>query len=161
GGAATLAGTVAAAFATGSYVTRNYTILTAAGGLNGTTFNALTTSNLPSGFTAALSYTANAVLLNLTATLGQLGTAGLNVNQQNFANPLNGFFNSGGALPPAFVNIFGLTGGNLANALKLLSGETATGSQQVALLENQFLGIMLDPFVDGRGGFAGAGGPAL
>src|SRR5262249_59478116 len=45
GGTATLAGTVAAAFAPGSYVARNYTILTAAGGLNGTTFNALTTSN--------------------------------------------------------------------------------------------------------------------
>jgi autotransporter-associated beta strand protein len=34
GGTATLAGTVAAAFASGSYVTRNYTILTAAGGIN-------------------------------------------------------------------------------------------------------------------------------
>src|SRR5262245_464008 len=159
GGTATLAGTVAAAFASGSYVTRNYTILTAAGGLNGT-FNALTTSNLPAGFTASLGYTANAVLLNLTATLGSgaLGTAGLNVNQQNVADALNGFFNNGGALPPAFVNIFGLAGANLANALTLLSGEAATGSQQVAFqLGNQFLGIMLDPFVDGRGGLAGAG----
>jgi autotransporter-associated beta strand protein len=171
GGTTALAGTVAAAFASGSYVTRNYTILSAAGGLNGTTFNTLTTSNLPAGFTASLGYTANAVLLNLTATLGQppgpsgpgaLGFGGLNVNQQNVANALNGFFNSGGALPPAFVNIFGLTGGNLANALTLLSGEAATGSQQVAFqLGNQFLGIMLDPFVDGRGSLAGAGGPAL
>ena len=60
------------------------------------------------------------------------------------------------------MNIFGLTGGNLANALTLLSGEAATGSQQVAFqLGNQFLGIMLDPFVDGRGSLAGAGGPAL
>jgi autotransporter-associated beta strand protein/T5SS/PEP-CTERM-associated repeat protein len=171
GGTATLAGTVAAAFASGSYVTRNYTILSAAGGLNGTTFNTLTTSNLPAGFTASLGYTANAVLLNLTATLGQpsgpsgpgaLGIGGLSINQTNVANALNNFFNSGGALPPAFVNIFGLTGGNLANALTLLSGEAATGSQQVAFqLGNQFLGIMLDPFVDGRGGLAGAGGPAL
>jgi hypothetical protein len=170
GGPATLAGTVAAAFASGSYVTRNYTILTAAGGINGT-FNALTTSNLPAGFTAALGYTSNAVLLNLTATLGQpsgpsgpggLGFGGLSGNQLNVANALNNFFNSGGALPPGFVNIFGLTGGNLANALTLLSGEAATGSQQVAFhFENQFLGIMLDPFVDGRGGLAGAGGPAL
>ena len=57
GGSATLAGTVGAAFASGSYVSRSYTILSAAGGLNGTTFNALTTSNLPAGFTAKLSYT--------------------------------------------------------------------------------------------------------
>jgi len=176
GGSATLAGTVNAVFASGSYVTRNYTILTAAGGLNGTTFNTLTTSNLPAGFTASLSYTATDAILNLIATLGQPSTpngpsgpsgpsvlaCSLSGNQCNVANALNNFFNSGGALPPNFVTIFGLTGGNLANALTLLSGEAATGSQQVAFqLENQFLGIMLDPFVDGRGGLVGAGGPAL
>jgi outer membrane autotransporter protein len=174
GGNATLSGTVQAAFASGAYISRTYTILSAAGGLNGTTFNTLTTSNLPAGFAASLSYTATNAILNLTATLGQpngptgptgpgaLGFGGLSINQTNVANALNGFFNSGGALPPAFVNIFGLTGGNLANALTLLSGEAATGSQQVAFqLGNQFLGIMLDPFVDGRGSLAGAGGPAL
>ena len=52
GGSATLAGTVQAVFASGSYVARTYTILSAAGGLGGTTFNALTTTNLPAGFTA-------------------------------------------------------------------------------------------------------------
>jgi outer membrane autotransporter protein len=47
-------------------------------------------------------------------------------------------------------------------ALTLLSGEAATGAQQGAFqLTNQFLGIMLDPFVDGRNSIAGAGGPAL
>src|SRR5262249_38084683 len=36
--------------------------------------------------------------------------------------------------------------------LTLLSGEAATGAQQGAFqLTNQFLNIMLDPFVDGRG----------
>jgi hypothetical protein len=123
GGSATLAGTVQAAFASGSYAARTYTILSAAGGLNGTTFNTLTTSNLPAGFTASLSYTATDAILNLTAALGQpsgpsgpgaLGTGGLTVNQLNVANALNNFFNSGGTLPPTFVTIFGLTGGNLA-----------------------------------------------
>ena len=52
GGSATLAGTAVAAFAPGSYVTRSYTILSATGGLGGSTFDALTTSNLPVGFTA-------------------------------------------------------------------------------------------------------------
>src|SRR5262249_19762747 len=70
-GAATHAGTVQAAFASGSYIPRNYTILSAAGGLNGTTFNTLTTSNLPAGFTAALSYSATDAILNLTAALAQ------------------------------------------------------------------------------------------
>jgi autotransporter-associated beta strand protein len=172
-GSATLAGTVQAAFASGSYATRTYTILLAAGGLGGTTFNALTTSNLPAGFTASLSYTATDATLNLTATLGQpvgpssgppapSGPGALacvfSINQCNVANALNAFFNNGGALPPAFVTIFGLTGANLANALTLLSGEAATGAQQGAFqLTNQFLGVMLDPFVDGRSGVGGGG----
>ena len=165
GGSAALAGTVQAAFAPGSYVTRNYTILSAAGGLGGTTFNALTTSNLPAGFSANLSYGATDVTLNLTANLGgtgALGTSGLSINQKNVASSLNSFFNNGGALPPGFVTIFGLTGGALGNALSSLSGEAATGAQQAAFqLGNQFLGLMLDPFVDGRSGGGGAGGPAL
>jgi uncharacterized protein YhjY with autotransporter beta-barrel domain len=162
---------VQAAFAAGSYMTRNYTILSAAGGLNGTTFNALTTSNLPANFTPSLSYTATDVILTLTATLGGLtplsvpnapAPCAFNINQCNVANALNGFFNNGGTLPPAFVSIFGLTGANLANALTLLSGEAATGGQQAAFqLTNQFLGIMLDPFVDGRNTFGGGGSGAI
>jgi autotransporter-associated beta strand protein/T5SS/PEP-CTERM-associated repeat protein len=160
-GSATLAGTVSAALAPGSYVTRSYTILSAAGGLNGTTFNALA-SNLPAGLRANLSYTANDVILNLTASLGAIGTTGLSINQRNVANALDGFFNRGGALPPNFAAIFGLTGSNLANALTALSGEAATGSQQVGFqMTNQFLGLMLDPFVDGRSSVGGTGGPAL
>ena len=85
---------------------------------------------------------------------------GLSGNQFNVANALNNFFNNGGTLPPNFLTIFGLTGGNLANALTLLSGEAATGAQQGAFqLTGQFLGIMLDPFVDGRSGMGGVGGP--
>jgi autotransporter-associated beta strand protein/T5SS/PEP-CTERM-associated repeat protein len=167
GGTATLAGTVQAVFAPGSYMTRAYTILSAAGGRIGT-FNALTTTNLPANFAASLSYTATDVNLNLTAALGALtplsgSTAcAFSINQCNVAGAINAFFNNGGALPGAFANLFGLTGVNLGNALTLLSGEAATGAQQAAFqLTNQFLGIMLDPFVDGRNSIAGAGGPAL
>ena len=67
GGSATLAGTVQAAFASGSYVSRTCTILSAAGGLGGTTFNTLTTSNLPAATSPLLSYTATDAILNLTA----------------------------------------------------------------------------------------------
>ena len=42
-----------AVFAPGSYVTRNYTILSAAGRARRHPFDALVTSNLPAGFTAA------------------------------------------------------------------------------------------------------------
>ena len=128
GGAATLAGTVQAVFASGSYASRTFTILTAAGGLAGTTFNALATTNLPAGFTPSLSYSNTEVTLNLTAALGAVGLSG---NQQNVAGTLNNFFNNGGTLPRGFVSVFGLTGGNLGNALSLLSGEAATGAQRV------------------------------
>jgi autotransporter-associated beta strand protein len=169
-GIATLAGTVQAVFGAGSYIARTYTILSANGGVIGT-FNNLTTAGLPAGFTASLSYTGTDAILNLTAMLGQqptipgqqpLPNGGLSQNQFNVATTLNNFFNTGGTLPPNFLNVFGLTGTNLTNALTLLSGEPATGAQQGAFkLMDQFLGLMLDPFVDGRSGVGGAGGPAL
>jgi autotransporter-associated beta strand protein len=157
-GTASLNGTVDAVFAPGSYVSKQYTILQSAG-LDGTTFSGLTNINLPAGFIDSLSYNADDVFLNLTAALG-LGTP-LNQNQQAVATTINNFFNSGGALPPNFVGVFGLTGSNLANALTQLDGEDATGAERGAFqLMNEFLGLMLDPFVYGRGGGNG-GGPAL
>jgi outer membrane autotransporter protein len=150
-GTATLAGTVQATFASGSYVAKQYTILTATGGRSGTTFSALTNTNLPAGFTDSLSYDTNDVFLNLTATLGALSTGGLAGNQQNVANALDTFFNGGGTLPPNFVTIFGLTGGALTNALSQLSGEAATDAERGAFqMMTEFLDLMLDPFVDGR-----------
>src|SRR5262249_60521854 len=126
-------------------------ILSRAGALGCTKSGALTTTTLTANFTANLSYTATDVILNLSATLG---APGLSINQSNVANALNVFFNNGGTLPPAFASIFGLTGVNLGNALTLLSGEAATGAQQPAVqLTNQFLGVMLDPFVDGPTSF--------
>ena len=70
-GTATLTGgTVNAQFAAGSYMSRQYIIVTAAGGLGGTTFANLTNTHLPAGFTDSLSYNGNKVYLNLTAVLG-------------------------------------------------------------------------------------------
>src|SRR5262245_29660558 len=65
---ASLAGTVVANFAPGSYVSRSYTILTAVGGVAGT-FDALRTLGLPTDFGARLSYTGNTVLLGIRAQL--------------------------------------------------------------------------------------------
>jgi len=144
-GAASLAGTVQAILAPGSFVTRQFDILRS-GGLNGTTFSAVT--NLP-GFGTTLSYSATDVFLNLTANLGQ-GSA-LNVNQQNVATSINNFFNSGGSLPPAFLSLFGSGGASLGNGLTQLSGEGATASQQTTFqVMDQFIGLLTDPFM-GRG----------
>jgi hypothetical protein len=63
-GAATLGGaTVNAIFAPGSYIAKQYTILTA-GSISGA-FGAVTNTNLPANFTDTLSYDATHAYLNL------------------------------------------------------------------------------------------------
>ena len=160
-GAAPLGGaTVGVVFASGSYVARQYTILTAAGGVSGTFAPSLVSTNLPAGFQTSLSYDANDVFLNLRASLGN--GASLNANQQNVAGSVNDFFNNGGALPPAFLSLFGSSGGALANGLTQASGELGTGAQQTTFgAMSQFTGLLTDPFMarDGRAGAApGAAG---
>jgi autotransporter-associated beta strand protein len=128
--------------------------------LGGILSQTLQTSNLPPGFTASLSYspkdpsTGNFtdMFLNVTAALGGPQQAtGLSSTHLSVATAINNFFNDP-PLPPAFLPLFSLTGGDLTSALSQLSGEVATGAQQPAFqLTNQFLNIMLDPFVDGRG----------
>ena len=157
GTASLTGGTVQATFLPGTYVGRSYTILSAAGGLGGTTFSGV--SGGSPGFNVGLSYTSSDVLLNLTASLGT-GTS-LPGNPQAVASTLNNFFNNGGALPPGFVALFGLTGSNLSAALSQASGETATGSQQTTFnAMNQFMGLLTDPFIDGRGDPVSAGSAA-
>ncbi len=155
-GSAALAGTVEAVIGSGTIV-KTYDILHAAN-LGGTTFGGAVSS--APGLIATLSYGATDVFLNLTAALGSDG--GLTVNQQNVATALNNFFNSGGALSVNFVNVFGLTGSNLDNALTQLDGEVAADSQFAAFqMTNEFLNLMLDPFVDGRLGIGGVSGLAM
>jgi uncharacterized protein with beta-barrel porin domain len=152
-GTATLSGNVVVAFAPGNSVLKQYDILHAEA-LSSTFAGANSANAL--GFALSLSYTNTDVFLNLNAGLGVSG--GLNVNQQNVANAINDFFNNGGSLPASFSTLFGLSGGNLANALTQLSGEAATDSQQVTVnAMNLFLGVLTDPFVVGRGAIAPPG----
>jgi uncharacterized protein with beta-barrel porin domain len=152
-GTATLTGaTVNASFAGGSYVAKQYTILTATGGVSGT-FSGLVNSGLPAGFTSTLSYDGNDAFLNLALAMSQ-PSSGLNANQQNVANALTNFFNANGGIPAVFA---GLTPAGLTQA----SGETATGTQQTTFdAMNMFMGIMTDPFIAGRNDIASAGGNA-
>jgi autotransporter-associated beta strand protein len=154
-GTASLAGSVFADFAPGSNPMRQYTILQAAG-LSGS-FSSVTT-NL-TNFTPSLTITGDpSVVLNITAALGT--APGLNTNQQNAASAIDGFFNNGGTLPASFLNLYGLSGSSLMNALSQVDGEASTDSERAAFqLMDEFLGLMLDPFVDGRGN--GPGGGAL
>ena len=141
-GTASLNGSAGAAFLAGSYVAKQYTILTAAGGVSGT-FGSFNTQAIPSGFTASLSYGANNVILDLH--LGFSPPTQLNGNQQNVANALVNFFNTTGGIPAVFANL-------TPAGLTQVAGETATGSQQTTFnAMGMFMGLLTDPFIAGRG----------
>ena len=143
-GSADLVGLVRVSSPTGNYRFNSpYTILSAQGGLGGTTFDTLAT---PTGMSGVLSYTSNDVLLTLTSQLGQV--TGLNGNQQKVANTLDSAFNSG-----ANINGLGaIFGSNVAPNLTQASGELGTASQQTTFQAmNLFMGLMTDPFSAGRG----------
>ncbi len=155
-GTASLAGTVAVSVMS-LQLARSYDILSSAG-LGGTAFDSAVSSN--PNFAASLGYTPSDVFLNVTAQLGA-GSA-LAANQQSVANGISSYFNSGGALPSGFANLFGMTGGALANSLAQLDGEAATGAARGAsALTTEFLTLMLDPFVNGRGNAGNTGVGAL
>jgi len=140
-GMATLGGaTVNAFYANGSYVAKQYTILTA-GSVRGT-FGSVVNTNLPTNFHTALSYDTNNAYLNLILNFAI--PSGLNGNQQAVGNALTNFFNATGGIPMVFGS---LTPTGLTQA----SGELATGAQQTTFdAMGQFMGVMTDPFIAGR-----------
>jgi uncharacterized protein with beta-barrel porin domain len=154
GGTATLGGaTVNAAWANGSYIARQYTIVTA-GSVSGTFNPTVANTNLPANFHDTLSYDATHAYLNLILSFTTPSPGGLNGNQQAVANALTNFFNSTGGIPAAFSSLN-------AGGLTQVSGETATGSQATTFnAMNQFMGLLTDPFIDGRGDGVSAGGTA-
>ena len=142
-GSAALNGGAAAAFLSGNYTAKQYTILTAAGGVNGT-FGAFDTLNIPANFKSSLSYDGNNVYLNLALNFVP-PPGGLNANQQSAANAIVGFFNSNGTIPLVF-------GGLTAPGLTQISGEVATGTQQSTFdAMGMFMGLLTDPSIAGRG----------
>ncbi|CAN5439487.1 autotransporter domain-containing protein [soil metagenome] len=141
-GTATLGGAaVQTAFAPGNYVAKQYAILSATGGVSGS-FGAVTT-NLSPNFGVSLSYDANDVYLNLVLNFAIPG--GLNTNQQNVGNALSNYFNANTNMPSVYGSLS-------AAGLSQASGESATGSQQATFnAMSQFMGVLTDPFVAGRG----------
>ncbi|MEI9925496.1 MAG: hypothetical protein WDN50_20450 [Bradyrhizobium sp.] len=78
----------------------------------------------------------------------------MNGNQQHVANALTNFFNATGGIPLVF-------GALTPAGLSQVSGEAATGSQQTTFdAMTQFMNVMTDPFMAGRGdGFDAPRGP--
>src|SRR5579859_3354627 len=143
-GNATLGGaTVNVVFLPGSFVDRQYTIVNTTGNVNGI-FNPTVISN-NSNIQSSLTYDAHDALLNIQLRFTTPPNGSLNGNQQNVANALTNFFNANGSIPAAFATLS-------PAALSQVSGETATGSQQTTFdAMHQFMGVMTDPFISGRG----------
>ncbi len=142
-GNATLGGATVDANFSSNTVSKTYTILTTSTGNVSGTFNPVVTTNLPSNFSTSLSYDAHDVFLNVSMSLA--GGANLNGNQQNVANVLTNFFNTNGSLPAAFAML-------TPAGFTQITGEAATGSQQTTFdAMTQFMGLLTDPFIVGRG----------
>ena len=131
--------------APGASLQNRYRMLTLQSGSITGSFASLDTSNLPASLGASLVQASNSVDLELTARLG-VG-AGLTINQTNVAQGINNAFNQGAPLPPAFAQLFSSPSTSaLGQQLSLLSGETATGVQQVALQSGSgFLSLISGP----------------
>jgi autotransporter-associated beta strand protein len=150
-GSATLGGaTVNAVFAPGSYVAKQYTILTA-GSVSGT-FGSLVDTNLPSNFHTELSYDGTHAYLNLILSFVAPPGHGLSGNQQSVGNAIINSFNANGGISLVYS---GLTAAGLTQA----SGETAAGSQATTFQAmGQFMGLLTDP--SGVGRETGASAPS-
>ena len=159
-------GTVVVTPQLGHYSGAVYQILTTTAGLTGT-FAGLTVNG---NFVASmkLDYASNPgdVDLNISGASLLTTPSGANQNQQNVIGGINnGILNSPAntPLPAQFLSLGNLSGPSLLNALTQLDGEAGTGAERAAFqLTDQFLTLMLDPFVDGRqGGFGTAGSGAI
>jgi autotransporter-associated beta strand protein len=126
----------------GNSLLKQYTILSAEGGVSGT-FGPTVVTNLPASIQTALSYDANHAFLNLSLSFAAAGP--LTANQQSVGDALSNSFNRQGSIPFAFAAL-------TASGLTQASGETATGSQQTAFnVMAQFMGVITDSFIEGRG----------
>ncbi|WP_404651587.1 autotransporter domain-containing protein [Bradyrhizobium sp. USDA 336] len=142
--------TVSANFAAGSYVAKQYTILNATS-ITGAFSPTVTNIGLPSGFHTSVSYDTTHAYLDLALNFVP-PSGNLNGNQQNVGNAIINYFNANGTIPMVF--------GSLTPAgLTQLSGEVGSAPQQATFnAMNQFMGVMTDPFIAGRGDPISAGG---
>jgi autotransporter-associated beta strand protein len=139
---------------TGGYHAGSFAILVANGGLTGTfsTVNVLGTLG-PLVRNPHLMYDAHDVFLVLDpGTISPLLPANASANARALAAGFDAAILSGANPGGGFNALLNLTGVALTGALSQASGETAAGSQQTTFgAMTQFMGLLLDPFLDGRG----------
>ena len=112
----------------GTSFSKSYNLLTATGGLTGT-FNTLSTQNLPAFLSASLGYGATNVTLNLQSSLA-LDRRAWAATSVAVGRALDGAFNDGSGLSAA-SGLFGLSAGEIGQALTVLSGSNASVVQSI------------------------------
>jgi outer membrane autotransporter protein len=164
GGSANLAGTLTLIPTGGTYaIGRQYVLLNADGGVNGTFATGDVTGLFGPAIHASVSYDANNVYLTLDPNaISPFLPTDAPLNARNVAAALDAGFLAGNA-SPAFLSLFNLTADSLPAALAQISGELATGTASAGFRSmDQFLNLMLDPFLENRvAGSANVTGPAL
>lgn len=145
-GTATLTnGTVLVRPESGNYnLSTDYTILTAAGGLGGTTFDSIS-SNL-AFLTPTLTYDANNVFLNLSRNSSDYASVANTPNQTAVSTTLDRLFlgNDSAGINDILNNLSNLTVQGAQQAYDSLSGVQHTHSNLIALQSlNQFQGLLL------------------
>lgn len=152
---------VKATFANGSYIAKQYTIMTYGSRVG--SFGTLTTSNLPANFAASLSYGATSAFLDLTLNLPTTPSgpnspsfgSGLSRNQQGVGNALVNYFNTTGGIPAVYGSL-------TANGLTQASGQPGASTAQSGInATGQFINTVFDNAFDqnstgGPLGFAAA-----
>ena len=158
---ATLGGTLGVAVTPGLYgLSTQYTLLSA-GAISGQ-FAQFISSPSPSSFLSLSGPFYDATSVDVTVTRTPFGAVpGLTKNQRAVGNALEGAYSTTLTGPAAtlYTNLL-MTG--TPDALSQLSGEVATGAQQPAFqLMNEFMSVMLDPFINGRSNVGGVYGYAI
>ncbi|MBX3578095.1 MAG: autotransporter domain-containing protein [Rhizobiaceae bacterium] len=158
GTASLTGGTVKVSYVQGGLVAKRYTVLTAAGGLGGTTFAGVTARDLPL-LKATLEYdgTDADLVLDLKIRPGDPDPdpdyKNLTDNQQAVADVLLAYFDKHGKLPAEFA---ALTKAGLGR----VAGEASTGVVTAGVQSaDGFLGLLGDP-ANGADTGAGSGGHA-
>lgn len=151
-GMATLTnGTVLVLPEAGNYsLSTDYTILTAAGGLGGTTFDSIS-SNL-AFLTPTLTYDANNVFLNLERNSSDYASVADTANQKAVSTTLDRLFlgNDSAGINDILNNLSNLTVQGAQQAYDSLSGVQHTHSNLIALQSlNQFQGLLLNRLQSG------------
>lgn len=123
-GTAGIGGVLTASAASGTYAAgQRYTLISAAGGLNGT-FTSFTTPGLPGYVRGRLGYDGNDAYLFLDPNaLTPLLPSGATANQKNVAGGIDAAVQGGAVLGGGFNTLYGQTGAALAGSLDQLSGQ--------------------------------------